>query len=612
MNLQEAKRIFADNGIQSALVIDDAFDEVAAYDQDDLERAFQLIEDDDDVADAWTALGPDRPADPVALEDAIKADDAVGVALRKAREGEAGPLQKLSQVLFGPIAEDRLSIREPLSALEAILAELDIKPVTVGSAGAVDEQAKYPLIFLDYYLGEKGIPSVEKSRDRIREVTALYSADESPIVVLMSSDMNNEKTARKFRDEAELLGCQFKFVPKQTFKDAKFELVSSLADLVAFLPQTRKVGQFVEAWKTALEGAKDEFETGIRQLDLYDYFMIRDKLGQNAAGRFGDHMSSLFDGYLRRLVEDRAELRRATASLNKVTFEDRPPAPFIPSEIVTRIADAMAFQSIDADLQKDSPLELGDVFVQDRGAQGLRAAAVISQACDLDQNKAESLLLIRGKVTRRSGQKLSRNPSNQPILRTDLFRWDSKDFIVDWDASDLLTAPVLGIERWSDDNNFQRVARLRPMQALALQQLFANHLTRVGLPESPHPYRYPDIEIYRKDGNKKTELVERISKRKRRACIVGDEKKHVVIDEELLSMIRAKLSELTVKADDEKGLEEAREALEDFEKIRQLRHGSLNGGVLKVGNIVIRDSETAMQNADSLPKDSWLVINLYG
>ncbi|PZU12824.1 MAG: hypothetical protein DI591_13680, partial [Citromicrobium sp.] len=561
----------------------------------------------------WEALGQERPADPAALEEALRADEEAYRVLSEAREGDPGPLQRLSQALFGPVADDRQAMREPLTALEEILGELDVTATKVGSAGVVGDDSRFPLIFLDYYLGDKGIPSIVKSRNRIQEVTALYSADDRPIVVLMSSDLNNEKTARKFRDEAELLGCQFKFIPKQKFRDAKLELVSSLADLVSFLPQTRKVGQFVEAWTTALEAAKNDFVTGIRQLDLYDYFMIRDKLGQNASGRFGDHVSSLFDGYLRRLVEDRAELRLATASLNKVTFDDRPPAPFIPSEIVTRIADAMAFQSIDADQEKDSPLELGDVFIQERGRGGeLRAAAVISQACDLEQNKTENLLLIRGTVTRRDGKKMSRNQSNQPILRTDLFRWDSKDFIIDWDASDLMTAPVLGIARWSDDNNFKRVARLRPMQALALQQLFANHLTRVGLPETPHPYRYPDIEIYRQDGNKKALLTPAIPKKNRQACIIGDEKKQVVIDERLLALIRTKLAEIEVKPADEEGLKAAREALDDFEKVQELRHGPLADGTLKVGNIVIRDSEAAMQNGDSLPKDCWLLVNLYG
>ena len=144
--------------------------------------------------------------------------------------------------------------------------ELDITPVKVGSAGPEDNGERCPLIFLDYYLGAKGPPSIEKSRNRIRDVTARYSGDEMPIVVLMSSDLNNEKHARKFRDKAELLGCQFKFVPKQQFKDAKIELVSSLAEIVKFLPQTRTLGQFVESWKSALEGAKEEFVTGIRQL----------------------------------------------------------------------------------------------------------------------------------------------------------------------------------------------------------------------------------------------------------------------------------------------------------------------------------------------------------
>ena len=369
----------------------------------------------------------------------------------------------------------------------------------------------------------------------------------------------------------------------------------------------------MESWKSALEAAKQEFVVGIRQLDLYDYFMIREKLGQNASGRFGDHVSSLFDGYLRRLVEDRPELRLATASLNGVSFDDRPPAPFTPSEIVTKIADAMAFQSIDEALEPDAPIELGDVLLQDRGVSGgLRAAAVISQACDLEQKKSETLLLIQGQVTQRAGQKLSRNQSNQPILRTDLFRWDSKDLIIDWDASDLLTAPVNGLAKWRDQMNYRRVARLRPMQALALQQLFANHLTRVGLPESPPPYRYPNVEVYRRDGKKKAELIEDVPKARRQACVVGDEKKQVVIDDELLSRIRIRLAELVVHEADQIELDKARDAMNDFEKVRQLRHGSLNNGTLKVSNIAISDSEAKLANGDDLPNGTWLLINLHG
>ena len=167
----------------------------------------------------------------------LKGSAELSAVIRNARDGVAGPLQRLSHALFGAIADDQVGMREPLEALEAILLDLDIEPVRVGSAGPENDAERYSLIFLDYYLGAKGRPSVEKSRDRIMEVTARYSDDEMPIVVLMSSDLSNQKQARNFRDKAELLGCQFKFVPKQQFKDAKIELVSSLAEIVDFLPQ---------------------------------------------------------------------------------------------------------------------------------------------------------------------------------------------------------------------------------------------------------------------------------------------------------------------------------------------------------------------------------------
>lgn len=108
-------------------------------------------------------------------------------------------------------------------------------------------------------------------------------------------------------------------------------------------------------------------------------------------------MSGLFDGYLRRLVEDRPALRSATAAMNSLSFHGRPPSPFAPSETVVKMADAAAFQSL-PDAPASAPgkldLELGDVYLRETGTRTKRiksACVVISQACDLERTRPGSI-----------------------------------------------------------------------------------------------------------------------------------------------------------------------------------------------------------------------------
>jgi hypothetical protein len=617
MDIGQARTIFAASGVTTALIVDDVFDDFEPYEAADLERAFALFESKDDVPAAFEAAGGEVPVDPDDLGAKIAADAALATHLQGARDGEAGALQELGNALYGRVADDRAGRLKPIEELVAVLNQLGVAATTVGSNGPGNDAPRYPLIFMDYYLGSKGTPSIERSRERIEEIVSHYGPHEMPLVVLMSSELKKEKEASKFRERAQLLGSQFKFAKKEEFEDDNLEFVSSLAAMVKFLPQTRTIGAFVKAWSGALNEAIIDFRKGVGKLDLQDYFQIRTKLGADGAGKFGEHVSGLFDGYLRRLVEDQPALRSATAAMNALSFQGRPPAPFTPSETVVQMADAAAFQSL-PDIPPPAPgkldVELGDVYLRETGTRTKRvksACVVISQACDLEHGKTQTVLLLNGIVTKRSSAKADRAGTNRPIIRTDLFLHDSENLIIDWDASDLTAVQVGEFQEWMKRMTFEKVARLRPMQALALQQRFATHLTRVGLPETPPSYRYPNVEVMISRGTVKERLLGPI-KAGDLACVIGDEKPEAVLQEALLGNIAKLLNEIDGTNLDQAQWDEAKDLLSNWEKRERLQTLPLKAGKAQVGNIAVLDRETAMGPGEGMPAGVWLSINLYG
>lgn len=618
MDLAKAKAIFAASGVTTALIVDDVFDPYEKFEAEDFGRAYALFESDDDLPPAFEAAGGTLPVDSADLEGQVRASSELANALESSRVGEASPLQRLGNAIFGRVADDREGRLKPIEDLDTVLRELGVMATRVGSDGPGGSgAAHYPLIFMDYYLGSKGTPSVERSRKRIEEIVSHYGPDEMPLVVLMSSELKKEKEAGKFRENARLLGSQFRFARKAEFENDNLEFVSSLASMVQFLSETRTVGAFVKAWSGALDEALVDFRKGIGELDLQDYFQIRTKLGEDGAHRLGEHVSGLFDGYLRRLVEDRPGLRSATLAMNALSFAGRPPAPFAPSETVVKMADAAAFQSL---LEAPTPapgkldLELGDVFLRETGMKSKKAKSacvVISQACDLEHGKTDTILLLNGIVTKRSSAKIERAGGNRPIIRTDLFLHDGENLIIDWDASALQAVQVGEFPKWVKDMTYEKVARLRPVQALALQQRFATHLTRVGLPETPPSYRYPTVEVVVAKGSTKHRLLGPI-KAGDQACVIGDDKPEAVLQEKLLADIAKQLADQDTTGFDKTQWDQAKELLSDWEKREKLQTLQLKAGKAQVGNIAVLDRDGPLGPGDGMPAGVFLAINLYG
>lgn len=620
MKLDQVKQVFAAQKMTSALVVDDVYDDIAAFEDDDLQRAFALLETDDATENAFTAAGGTAPVvDVGALAAQLAADSPLVERLNAALRGDKDtPLRRLARAIFGLAAEDRIARARPLEQLKALLADLDVKVFPFGSDGPGKDEPRHPLIFMDYYLGKKGAPAVQKSIDRVMDIVSRYPHEERPIVVLMSSELNKDRLAQDFRDKSELLGSQFQFVMKDKFGEDGFAFVASLADLVEFVSESRTIGSFVDAWKDALSDAAKDFVSSIRTLDVQDYFHLHAKLGPGAEHRFGDHVSSLFAGYLRKLMEDRPTLRTVTGQMNELRFDQPPPVPFAPSETVGKISYAASFQDLaylNAKPTAGARLELGDVFFREirkpGGRRQTEVSIVISQDCDLEHGKTDTVFMIDGTVIRYSAKKpLSDVGERSTVMRVDLFQHDGENYTVEWDARNLRTLPYDMFQKQVADLGFERVARLRTVQALALQQKFAAHITRVAMPETPQTHRFTGGEAYIRTTNGRRKLAYHWKAADRLTCIVGSDKVYAATLLEVFSALRDELKTVDRSDLDAAKLDATIKALGDVDVVRALRSRQLADGKTKLGAIALYDAEGALTAGENLPSGAFLLINL--
>ncbi|MCB4806180.1 hypothetical protein QO001_005588 [Methylobacterium brachiatum] len=629
MDLADAKAIFQNRKVTKALLIDDAFDPQPDYDEGDLEGAFLLIEADDQLEAAFTEAGGTWPVDRAAFSDQIRTDSALQERLRQSfSSGEASPIAKIAKTILGTVQLEYAIKRAPLDALRALLSQLGVETKEIGRDDN-SKLEKFPLIFLDYYLGDNSAPSIDRSIGKIKDVLSHYRDDEMPIVVLMSSELRDQNLAESFREKAELLGSQFKFVTKNQFHDAVFEFVSSLADRVQSLGQSQIVGEFVRTWRTALVDAIEEFTREIKSLDNPDFYFIWKSAGEGRNGRFGEHVSSLFEGYLRKQMEDHKGLNTATAKLGRLHFDAQPSQALIPSPAVAKLAHATAFRTMEPfPAQYAGPglgIDLGELFisehVQGRGRDRQRvmnASMVISQACDLEHGKVGTVLLIDGDVHKRSAQMRSGSSSNyERVLRIDIFQYENdegqtEDLIIEWDAQRLRAIPVESFHREMRDAKFQRVARLRPVHALAMQQKFAANLTRVGMPDKLPSYRYTALEVVvKKRDGVFTRLFDPIRREANLACVVGDEDRTAVIMDPIFVQIRTALAAADPAQYESGVLAQLRGEFDDLGKIRRLRRADLDKNRRQYGPVMLQDGEGPISGREEFVKKVQMVVNLF-
>lgn len=488
----------------SAVVIDDAYDDVPKWDEvpsDVLDELWQRSRFD---------------VDPSLLRKVgVTADDpeALGATDVEALWERRGELPApVAQVIDELLIDFAPGVPRTLSALTGAIREhLNCAPVTKGTdpphaSGDVD------FVFLDHVLGPgTGILESEKAKERSLEVAreVLQEArkvDTRPIVVLMSSRTPSDEEKREFRESLGLAEDAFYFFPKSEFED-----VNMLFLRLSALKQRRRLGagaqHFAEEVQRAVVKAADRLSKAVYGLRAEDYVLIHAMSLREEGEPLGDYMLWLFGAFVgKELFELDKDVRDARRHLDEMQSEDLLPFHLLPSEALRRMYDAALYADVEslpsATAQvkhgdgtrwrtvQNAPLMLGHVYRSGKSD----VWAVMNAACDLaarprKDEKGEgkkllpnpdlSIVMMHGRLVPID------EPTSHKGARTDLYEEDGHAHWIMWDVKRVEAVPYKSIDSWVNRHNARLAKRLRPEYALHLQREFTSSMTRVGLPVSP-------------------------------------------------------------------------------------------------------------------------------
>ena len=538
--IEQVKQLLAEREFKLAAIVDDAFDEMPKASEIRAElwdRFFDDLQESDD-AKLSEAYGKDK-YDDMDVSDLRRDPIFVDAAWRI--RAEVPP----AAALFGEFTDTQRSKRDRIAPLQHLLeTELGLSCKTFGRDGH-DDVDSADIIFLDMFLGYvEGEEAILQAITRIKGVIAKRKAN-PPTVVLLSESPRLHELGPRVRDDAELLGCQFRMVSKSQLSDSEL-MVERLYELAISYPDSLKLNAFVLSWDRALTDSHEKFLRSIRTLDLPDYANMNALILEAEGEPVGDYILDLYDLHLHSILEGDIPLITAGKALNEISWTDYPPAQFMPSEEADEMMDGALFHhqsrtKTEAAID-DNPkaARLGDVFlapplivpaVGEAPARSEQYAyVVLSQACDLKHGNADTVLLLKGSV-----QLYDRPLRKSASPRTPIMYVNDRKFSVDWN--------LLAVETWRVDDipekvasGFERVRRLRTPFALQLQQAFIGRLGRVGtLAALPTRYRAGVRILLRKADNVSELLVEADADANQAVCLVGRDDENTTREWLLLS-----------------------------------------------------------------------------
>jgi len=521
--IPEVRALLAQQHVQRAVIIDDAYDDrPKSGDIDDAEwdRFFDDLTPADEQR-LGTAFGQD------AYDNQDTTELRRNALFVNAVWGERAQIAAAT-ALFGDFEQRQQTKRAELEPLRNLLTnDLGLACDVFGRDEAV-AIGDADIVFLDLYLGLlEREDAVNRAIARVKGIVDQRRAA-PPNVVLLSASNRLTEVGPRLRDEAELLGCQFRMVRKNELADTD-RMAERLYDLVRNNPDALRINAFLLAWNAALDGAKARFLKSIRTLDLADYANLQSLVLEAEDEPIGDYVLDLYDLHLHHELEGDEGLVRSAKALNEIKWEEYPQAQFMPSDELIRMMDGALFYNevrtrIEGEITNDDRnVRLGDVFLgpappQPAAAAPLpeaaapapaaasvpalaaaeapvaaaevppavpggqsaalpapqRAFVVLSQACDLQHANAENVLLMRGTVHPYSSKQHHQNGQKTPVMKVGEFKYS-----VDWDVVAPETWEIQKLPKRAQDG-FRRVRRFRTPFALKLQQDFVGNLGRVG------------------------------------------------------------------------------------------------------------------------------------
>ena len=545
--------ILADAEITTALIVDDAIDEIP------------LAADLSSDGPQWTHFfddlsGPEKSALTTAFpdyatteaEDLQKSDRFVQ-CLWVNRDSIA---PELSRALFARYQADMQADMAHLDTLRALIEGAGLTCKLVGRDFVADV-ANADIVFMDLFLCSAQRPDdIKVSINGLAKAIELRKT-KPPLVILMSRSHRLEEKRAEFREGTKLFESTFRILVKADIQ-VDGVVQRTVGRLATHYQKSLKLSEFVCAWEDGLDAARDRTTKLIRKLGLSDLAQINHLLLSAEGEPMGSYLVDVFDKVLQHEIEANCNIIDTALALNELDTS-KFPAPFIPgANDLLELVDHSLFHHrarLKLPGAVDSSVSFGDVVRRKppvlaaspvgatapgpEAAGGAPAApepakpavlpeitdsmvmAVLSPACDLQRDQLKRVLLLVGELHPLKTEVWSAKVDG---ARTPVF--DMGDGIRRWIKWDLkhvhmLSHAELNAMLHPEHPTFEKVAWLRDLHALELQQKLLSSMGRVGL-AAPMPATHAvRIEAFTVGDGKKLRKLDIPSLTDGGVCFIG-------------------------------------------------------------------------------------------
>jgi hypothetical protein len=491
--------LLAARGVQRALVVDDACDEIpravdltagagewATFAADLMPEHRDLL---DQVSPETTALTFDQRA----------ADDRYVAAVWSVRDQFEG----LAEPLFDGYEAQRAADLEYVELARAQLTALGLDASTCGREFE-DRAQDVDLIVIDLYFGGgQNEAAFQESRRRLTEAVH-RRRDRPPLVLLMSRSERIFERRDEFRDTVGLVDSGFRILLKPDL-NAAGRLDRQLERLAENLPDTLKLAGFFNALEDGIDDAASRTLRVMRRLKLSDVGQIQQLLLEVEGEPVGSYLVDIFDRVLQHEIERDGAIIDAALAINDLTSSKHPP-PFVTGspqlqEVVERTLTQNR-ERLRLPGAADASVGFGDVLRPGAavGAAAVSGAAletdevlvVLTPVCDLQRGVAPRVLLAGGKIKDIGALQWSYAQD----ARTPAILIEEELRSIKWNLKDIRTLTWGELDQAFQAGTVRVAARLREAHALEIQQKMLAGLGRVGL-VAPMPATFPvSLEVF--------------------------------------------------------------------------------------------------------------------
>jgi len=583
-----------EKGIQNAVIIDDAFDEIPHPNELDPADWSKFVDDltEDDHA-LLSKLYPEfEKTDTDALQ---KSQPFIDVLWENRKKLSTKPLD----VLFRSYELNNQLERKSLNNIVGKLEDIGLTCTTVGRE-FIKEAVNAQLIIIDLFLGPKRSDSADNGAwagispkynldsdiERVRNFILSWPHDNPPLIILISSNEELYQKKNDFRDKSGLLSSTFRVARKSELaEDRKLEAI--LSRLVDAYEDSKKLTKFFKALDERLEQSRRNFFQLLRRLDLSDLAQIRTLLLNSEGERLGDYLLDVADRVLQHEIEGDADVIGATQTLNEIDLNTYP-APHLTGtpdfqDLVHRMMFVHKNRLNLSEEEGRIQIRFGDVLCLKKNNEGAYTNdvwLVVTPACDLARNETEHIMLLAGKMQEFKPKDWSykRDPLRTPIIILP----NGKNKWIKWNLKEIVTRhrnDLDGALHTDQGECIIRIAQMREIHVMSLQQKLLTRLGRIGLPANL-PASFPvKVSFFYVDIRGKVQKLV-FANIEPAACYIGRNEKsepihHLVLSEQIcdqFSQALLTLSEDNVHLKVKRSLIAAKE---DIQFIRKLERGEV-------------------------------------